>query len=75
MSAWDPELAAEKAQKAYRYVAGVYPKGTGYESLDAHTEAAYQAERAGDWNAYLEALRGLCRAARAEAMREREGAA
>jgi hypothetical protein len=45
------------------------PPGTDYSPLDGHTGAAYEAERAGDWSAYVEALRELCRAARREARR------
>jgi hypothetical protein len=69
VSAWDAETAFERAQTAFRYVAEVYPKGTGYESLDAHTLAAWEAERAQDWPAYEAALRGLMRAARHESRR------
>ena len=40
-----------------------------------HTAAAHEAERIGDMEAFEDALRELMRAARAEAMRERAGAA
>jgi hypothetical protein len=67
--AWDTEAAAQKAEQAYRYVSRTLPPGSDYSALDGHTEAAFEAERAGDWSAYVEALRELCRAARAEARR------
>ena len=74
VSAWDAEKAAERAQTAYRYVAEVYPRGAGYEPLDAHTEAAHEAERAGDWPAFEDALRNLMRAAKREALKVKEAA-
>ena len=67
---WDTERAATLARNAYRYVATVYPEEAGYERLDEHTEAAYQAERAGDLEAFEDALRGLMRTA-LEAKRRR----
>lgn len=71
MSAWDAEKAAERAQRAYRYVAEVYPRGAGYAPLDGYTKAADEAERTGDWPAFEDALRNLMRAAKREAARER----
>jgi hypothetical protein len=75
VSGWDRERAFERAVTAFRFVAEVYPKATGYEPLDAHTQAAHKAERGGDMQAFEAALRALMREARAEAMRERAGAA
>jgi len=46
-AAWDSQLASETAETAFRYVADVYPKGCGYEPLDIHTAAAYEAEQRG----------------------------
>ena len=46
------------------------PKGTGYEPLDAHTAAAWEAERTGGWPGYEKALRDLMRTAKREALRE-----
>jgi hypothetical protein len=69
MSTWDTERAARKAEQAYRYVSRTLPPGTDYSLLDGYTEAAYRAERVGNWPAFLQALADLCRAARAEAMR------
>ena len=47
VSAWPAEEAAQKARAAYRYVKDVfYPKDLGYEPLEPHTDAAYEAERA-----------------------------
>jgi len=43
--------------------------------LDEHEEAAHGAATRGDRDAYLEALRGYCRAGRDEALRIRRGAA
>jgi hypothetical protein len=57
---------------AYRFVADVYTKGTGYEPLDAHTAAAHEAEQAGDMEGFEDALRELMRTARREALRERK---
>ena len=69
MMAWDTEVAAQRAEQAYRYVSRTLPPGADYLRLDEHTDAAYEAERAGDWPAHVEALRELCRAARREARR------
>jgi hypothetical protein len=67
--AWATETAAQRAEQAYRYVSRTLPPGSDYSPLDSHTEAAYEAERAGDWPAYVEALRELCRTARGEGRR------
>lgn len=61
---WDSELAAQRAQQAYRYVAKVYPKEAGYELLDEHLDAAHAAQDAGDFAAFEDALRNLMRTAR-----------
>jgi hypothetical protein len=71
VSAWDAERAFERARVAYRFVADVYTKGTGYEPLDAHTAAAHEAERGGNMEAFEDALRDLMRTAKREASRER----
>ena len=71
---WDTERAATLARKAYRFTADVLPAEAGYRALDEHTDAAYQAERAGDLDAFEDALRGLMRAA-LEAKATRRGAA
>jgi hypothetical protein len=67
--AWATEAAAQRAEQAYRYVSRTLPPGSDHSRLDSYTEAAYEAERAGDWPAYVEALRELCRAARREGRR------
>lgn len=54
---WDTTAAAGKAEEAYRYVSETLPPGTDYSPLDSYTDAAYEAEKAGDWTAYVEALR------------------
>jgi hypothetical protein len=75
VSAWNPEKAAQRAQMAYRYVAEVLPKGlpgearTGYEPLDAHTAAAWEAERTEDMRAFEDALRELMRTAKRESLK------
>jgi hypothetical protein len=66
---WDTEKAAELAQTAYRYVASVYPREAGYALLDKYTDAAHEAQDAGDLLAFKEALRELMRAAAREARR------
>jgi hypothetical protein len=67
--AWDSDLAFERARTAYRYVAANFPASADLEILAPHTDAAHEAERAGNWTVYVEALRELCRAARREARR------
>ena len=76
-SAWDADLGFERARIAYRYVSTTFPDEADLEVLAPYTAAAHEAERAGDWLAYedADALRELMRAARAEAMREKTGAA
>jgi hypothetical protein len=66
---WDTERAAELAQTAYRYVASVYPQEVGYALLDKYTDAAHEAQDAGDLLAFKEALRELMRAAARESRR------
>jgi len=75
MTSWDADLAFERARTAYRYVAATFPMEADLEVLAPHTAAAHEAERIGDMEAFEDALRELMRAARAEAMRERAGAA
>lgn len=71
---WDTERAATLARKAYRFVATTHPREAGYEALDEHTDAAYEAERAGDLEAFEDALRELMQTA-LEVKAERRGAA
>ena len=75
MSGWDAELAFERARVAYAYVVATFPDSADLEVLAPFTNAAHEAERAGDMEAFEDALRELMRTARAEAMRERAGAA
>jgi hypothetical protein len=72
--AWDTERAAELATQAYGYVAEVYPRGAGYDRLDKYTEAAHDAQDAGDFGAFKQALRELMRAASREAVKRRGAA-
>jgi hypothetical protein len=65
---WDTEKAAELARKAYRYVARVYPPDAPLKPLGVADRAALEAQERGDWPAYEEALRELCRTARKEAI-------
>jgi len=74
-SAWDAELALERARIAYRYVAANFPESADLKVLAPYPAKAHEAERAGDMEAYEDALRELLRAARAEAMRAKAGAA
>ena len=72
---WDTEWAHEQAVKALGWLAENYPECSGAEGLREHDKAADEAAAAGDHEAYLEALRGYCRAGRDEALRIRRGAA
>ena len=67
---WDTERAATLARKAYRFVADAHPKEAGFEALDEYTAAAWRAERAGDLEAFEDALRAMMRTA-LEAKRRR----
>jgi hypothetical protein len=73
MTTWDAERAAELARKAYTYVARVVPQdATPNATLEAIGRAdrrVLDAEERQDFPAYEEALRELCRTARAEARR------
>jgi hypothetical protein len=69
MATWDPELAAERARVAYRYVGRVYPKDAPLEPLGRADIAVLATQEARDWPAYEEALRELMRTARREAQR------
>jgi hypothetical protein len=71
---WDKELASECAREAYRFVARVYPSDASLQSLDVHQDAALQAQAAGDFDAYENALRGMMRTA-LEVKAARRGAA
>jgi hypothetical protein len=77
MTTWDTERAAELARIAYRYryVAKVYPKGAPLDILGRADARVLEAEKAGDWEAYKQALRELCRVAKREAIQRRRGAA
>ena len=53
-----------------------YPEAAGSEALHGPQDAAHAAAvAAGDGKAFLEALRGYCRAGRAVALEARRGAA
>jgi len=73
---WDTEWAAERAAEALRYLAAHYPECLdALGVLDVHEEPAHQAAMRGDREAYLEGLRGYCRAGREAASEIRRGAA
>jgi hypothetical protein len=72
---WDIEWAHERATEALWYLARTYPECAASEALHPHEDAAYEAAMRGDRDGYLEALRGYCRAGKAEALRIRRGAA
>jgi hypothetical protein len=70
---WDTEWASERAAEALHYLGRHYPECLdALRVLDAHEEAANEAARAGDREAYLEALRGYMRAGRDAALRIRK---
>jgi len=73
---WDTEWAAEKATEALRYLGTNYPECLdALRVLDAYEMAAHEAAVRGDWEAYLEALKGYMKAGRNAALRIRRGAA
>ena len=69
MSAWDPQKALELARRAYTYVARALPPDATLEAIGRADRAVLDAEAAQDLPTYEEALRDLCKAARAEARR------
>jgi hypothetical protein len=68
-STWDTEEAARLAREAYHYVAKHYPLDADLEPLGVADRAVLEAQERGDWPAYVEGLRELCRTARREAVR------
>jgi hypothetical protein len=66
---WNTEEAARLAREAYRYVARTYPPDAPLEPLGKVDRAVLEAQERGDWPAYVEGLRELCRTARREAQR------
>jgi hypothetical protein len=69
VTAWDTDLAFERARTAYRYVAANFPDSSDLEVLAPHIEAAHEAQRRGDMPAYLDAFRELMKTTRREAQR------
>ncbi len=67
--AWDRELASQRAREAYRYIAQTMPKDADLDVLARYEDAAIAAQRAGDWQAYENALREMMRTAKREAQR------
>jgi len=72
---WDTARGSELARQAYRYVAATIPLDANLDALTPHEDAALEAQRAGDFEAYQRALREMCRAAKREALEARRGAA
>ena len=73
---WDTQRASELAREAYRYLVKTMPRDANLDVLAPHEDAALEAQRAGDWQGYEEALREMMRAGKREALRlERERAA
>jgi hypothetical protein len=72
---WDTEEAARLAREAYKYVARTFPPDAPLEPLGRADATVLNAQEAGDWSGYVEALRELCRTARREVSRQRAGAA
>jgi hypothetical protein len=73
---WDTVWAAKRASEALRYLGRNYPECLeNLRVLDEHEECANEAAMRGDRDAYLEALRGYCRASSLPALRIRRGAA
>ncbi len=66
---WNTEEAARLAREAYRYVGRTHPLDANLERLGVADARVVEAEERGDWPAYVEALRELCRTARREAQR------
>ena len=73
--AWDTERAATLARKTYRYLVKTMPRDADLDALTPHEDAALEAQRVGDFPAYQEALREMCRVAKREALEARRGAA
>jgi hypothetical protein len=72
---WDGKRAAELATLAYSYVGRVCPSDAPLEPLGRADKAVLEAQERGDWLAYEEALRELCRVAKREALARRRRAA
>jgi hypothetical protein len=68
---WDTEAGGLLAREAYRFVAKHYPLDAPLEPLGRADRAVLEAQEQGDWDAFVEALRELCRVARREAQRRR----
>jgi hypothetical protein len=77
MSEWHAEKAYVLACQALDYLERVYPKGASLEPLEPYRQAVLEAQDAGDFEAYEEALRQMMRAGRrvAQDARQSRGAA
>ncbi len=74
MRVWDTERGSELARRAYAYVTQTQPRDADLDLLGEYEDAAIAAQRAGDFNAYQEALREMCRVAKREALKRRGAA-
>ena len=70
-ASWDTARASELARRAYEYVAWTYPPHANLKPLDAPQDAILEAQAAGDFEGYQQALREMCRVAKREALRRR----
>ena len=72
---WDPAEVCDLALKSYSYVARVLPFYVDLEVIGGADRRVLKAEKVRDMEAFVDALRELTRAARAETRRGRTGAA
>ncbi len=71
---WDTARGSELARRAYHYIGETQPLDADLDALNEHEDAAIAAQRAGDFPAYEEALRQMCRVAKREALKRRGAA-
>ena len=71
IGAWDTERGSQLARRAYRYIAATMPPDADLDALNEYEDAAIAAQRAGDFDAYRDALREMCRVAKREALKRR----
>ncbi len=71
---WDTERGSELARRTCRYVAETMPPEANLDVLSEYEDAAIAAQRAGDWRAYQERLRQMCRTAKQEALKRGQAA-
>jgi hypothetical protein len=74
VSSWDAERAYELAVQTLSYLERTYPWGASLEPLEPYRQAVLEAQDAGDFVAFQEALRQMMYDGRREA-RQGRGAA